>query len=194
MDKALSPFTVYPGGLPARADSEAPSREYQELWFSMARLPWASLVLVPADHGGSAAEVATALADFGSKLRDTPVTAIVANRMDYASARALADLQPRLRSGPPERPWLASVEVEARPVDPVRAAAGGPHRDPPVPPMGRAIIAVQPVVDDPLGIAIAQAADAVVLCVELGKTRMPAARRTIALIGAERVIGAVLVR
>jgi hypothetical protein len=159
----------------------------------MARLHWA-VVRVPADHGGSAAEVATALADFGSRLRDTLVTAIIANRMDFASVRALADLQPRLQSGPVDRPWLPSIGVEARPVDPVAPSASGTHRAAPVPPIGRAIIAIQPIVDESLGVAVAQAADAVVLCVQLGKSRLSSARRTIELVGPERVIGAVLVR
>ncbi len=188
------PFTVYPGGGPVRSDAGPPPRQYQELWFSLARLPWASVVLAPADHGGSAAEVATALAQVGTRLRDTPVTAVVASRIDYASARALADLQPRLRDG---RPWPGAIDVTARPLPAGPAAAPSPAPMPEatlMPPLGRAIIAIQPVVDEPLGVAVAQAADAVVLCVELGKACMPAARRTIELIGAERVIGAVLVR
>ncbi len=192
MTADLSPFTVYPGGQTSRGDGAPPGGEFQELWFSMARLPWASLVIVPVDPGASAASVATALADVGTRLRDAPVTAIVANRMDYGSARTLADLQPRLRG---DRLALPSVEVEARPVDPAAPPSNGSsHMAAPVPPIGRAIIAIQPVVDEPLGIAVAQAADAVVLCIEIGKTRLPAARRTIDLIGADRVIGAVLVR
>ena len=190
-------FELHRGGAPARPDRAPPGREYQELWFSVARLRWASLVLVPAEPGGSAAEVATALAEVGTRLRDAPVTAIVASRMDYASVRALTDLQPRLHEG---RPWPATVEIEARPVavEPANAANrpsnGARHDASLMPPLGRAIIAIQPVVDDPLGVAVAQAADAVVLCVEVGRTRMPNARRTIELIGAERVIGVVLVR
>ncbi len=198
-DLAPSPFAIYPGGLTARTDAPAPGREYQELWFSIARLQWASVVLVPADPGGSAAEVATALAQVGTQLRDTPVTAIVANRMDYAAARALAELQPRLLDG---RAWPGAIEVAARPAA-VAAVNGGPQPEPqirpvrdatPLPPLGRAIIAIQPVVDEPLGVAVAQAADAVVVCVAMGKSRVPAVRRTIDLIGAERVIGAVLLR
>jgi hypothetical protein len=124
-----------------------------------------------------------------------PVTAIVANRIDYASARALAELQPRLHDG---RPWPAAVDVEAQPVAPEGTDPVPPKRPAldaaPMPPVGRAIIAIQPVVDEPLGVEVAQAADAVVLCVQMGKARVPAARRTIDLIGRERVIGAVLLR
>lgn len=194
MPSEISPFAVFPGGLPARDDGASPTREYQELWFSMARLHWASLVLVPADHGGSAADVATTLAQVGTQLRDTPVTAIVANRIDYASARALAELQPRIRDG---QASPGAIEVAATPVAAVvdeRAGHRPIHDAPPIPPLGRAIIAIQPVVDEPLGVAIAQAADAVVLCVEMGRSGIAAARRTVDIIGAERVIGAVLVR
>jgi hypothetical protein len=185
-------FEMLPGGLPAPGDEARPRREYQELWFSLARLHWASVVLVPADHGGSAVEVATSLADVGTRLRDTPVTAIVANRVDYAAARALADLQPRLhRAGP----WRSGPELEAHPAPGAgeRGPEGAVHQGFAMPPIGRAIIAIQPVVDEPLGVAVAQAADAVVLCVRLCSSRLGAARRTIELIGAERVIGAVLV-
>ena len=62
MPQDSTPFQVYQGGLPARSDGAPPGREYQELWFSLARLHWASVVLVPVDHGGSTADVATALA------------------------------------------------------------------------------------------------------------------------------------
>ncbi len=199
MQPDVSPFTMFAGGLSARADGSSPGREYQELWFAMARLHWASIVLVPADHGGSAADVAAALAEVGTQLRETPVTAVVASRMDYAAARALAELQPRLLEG---RTWPGAIEVASRPIPEDVAGAGPPPRATarPVrdakllPPLGRAIIAIQPVVDEPLGVAVAQAADAVVLCIEMGKTRVPAVRRTIEIIGADRVVGAVLVR
>lgn len=190
MNSDLSPFSVYAGGLPALGDGASPRRDHQELWFSMARLPWASLVLVPADHGGSAAELATALAQVGTRLRDTPVTAVVANRTDFESARALAEFQPRLRDG---NPWPTAIEVSSTPVAPAASQQPGPpvREAVPMPPLGRAIIAIQPVVDEPLGVAIAQAADAVVLCFERGKTGISSARRTIEIIGRERIIGAV---
>jgi hypothetical protein len=195
MSTELPPFTMYPGGQTGSADGARPGREFQELWFSVARLHWASIVLVPADAGGGAADVATSLAQVGTQLRDTPVTAVVANRIDFSCARALAEFQPRLL----QDRRLPAIEVEARPVAVGAPASAPPAVRPvrdatPMPPLGRAIIAIPPVVDEPLGVAVAQAADAVVLCVHLGKTRMPAARRTIELIGADRIVGVVLVR
>ena len=185
-------FAVFPGGQPGRA-ATPPGREYQELWFRLARIPWASLVLVPADGGTCAAEIATSLAEVGTSLREVPITAIVADRIDYDSARALSEMQPRLTEGSAQR---ATVDVEAEPVPPAPhgGAAAHPHVATALPPTGRAIIAIKPVVDEPLGIAIAQAADAVVVCVEMGRSRIGAVRRTIELIGAERVMGALVIR
>lgn len=181
-------FAVYPGGQPGRGAPPGP--DYQQLWFRLARLPWASLVVVPADRGVSAAEVATSLAEVGTAVGET-VTAIVADTIDYGSARALAELQPRLTSGTAQR---ATKDVESHEVGPDEPRAAGAHDATPLPPSGRAIISIGSVVEEPLGIAIVQAADAVLLCVEMGKARLGPARRTLELIGPERLIGAVVIR
>lgn len=198
---------MFPGGGRETA-TPPPSRKYQELWFNLAPLRWASLVLVPAEKGMSVAAVATALADVGSRLRDSPVTAIIADGMDFESARILADLQLRVldHARAPRREEMA-VEVAADQFSmPPSSVAEPPAGDPPgdaVPPRrelrvagspaGQVVVAIQPVVDEPLGVAIAHAADAVVLCMKLRDSRMSAARRTIALIGADRISGAILV-
>ena len=182
-------FAVYPGGQPGH--SAAPGREYQELWFSLARLAWSSVVLVPADAGTSTAEIAKSLAEVGGSLCEAPVTAIVTDAIDYGSARALAAMQPRLGRG---GAWRSTVEVEGCEVEAPPRDTQALHTATPLPPSGRAIIAIRPVMDEPLGLAIAQAADAVVLCVELGRSRLAAARRTIELVGADRVIGALVIR
>ena len=191
-----------------RGEGEAPDgaarRDLQELWFALARERWSSLVLVPADEGLSVSSLAKSLADIGGRLRDTPVTAIVADSMDYESARMLADLQLRVqdyriaetdgppatgngaRSGaPPEEP-APGPEASTNPGERIvttRAADEG----------GQIVVAIQPIVVEPLGVAVAHAADAVVLCIQLGQTRLDRARRSIELIGAQRIIGAVLV-
>lgn len=183
--------------------SDASRKDIADLWFSLSRVSWSSLVLVPADEGSSASEVATALAEFGGRLRDAPVTAIVADSMDFESARILSDLQQRVAYPPPPR---ERVTVEAEVVVGEPAAGGDPapptesraiertgHEATPLNP-GAVVVAIQPVVVEPLGVAIAQAASAVVLCVELGKTRLASARRTIELIGADRIVGAFLIR
>ncbi len=178
-----------------------------DLWFALARQSWSSVVLVPADEGGSASEVATALAEFGGRLRDSPVTAIVADSMDSESARILSDLQLRMDVEPSR---AARITVDTHVTEPPPA----PGPEGPVPTGGReqaiersegparaatslssgaVVVAIQPVVVEPLGVAIAQAASAVVLCVEVGRTRLASARRTIELIGADRIVGAFLI-
>ena len=189
------PFGVYPGGRAPR-EGALPSRSVQELWFAIARRPWVSVVLVPAEPGASAADVATSLADVGTRLRDTPVTAIVADAIDYDSARLLSDLNHITTDGGGRRgARVVEVEATAVPGDPAPLLLEPPMRDAALlPPLGRVIVAIRPVVDEPLGVAVAQAADAVVLCVEMGSTRLASARRTIELIGADRVMGAFLLR
>jgi hypothetical protein len=148
--------------------AHTPSREVQELWFGLARLHWTSLVLVPADEGESAAALATSLAEVGRRLRDAPVTfMILADPIDYASAgKVIAAVASSRRNG----------------------------NAPPLEPSGRVIAAIQPVVVEPLGLAVTEAADAVVLCIELGHTGLAAARRTIELVGRDRIVGCVTVQ
>ncbi len=202
-------FSLFRGGDSAPSNG-GPRRDIQELWFTLARTGWKSLVLVPADAGISAAKIATALAEVGGRLRDSPVTAIVAESMDYESARILADLQLRVRVEPRRVERVETVDVQATIITPPPEAAPSdgsaageeepslpprPSRDARLmPPAGQVVVAIQPVVVEPLGVAIAQAADAVVLCIGIGRTRLASARQTIALIGAERFSGACLIR
>ena len=183
---------VYPSGKGA-SDGGPPSREVQELWFALARSPWTSVVVVPADVGASSAKIATSLAEVGRRLRETPVTAIVAESLDYDTARALADLEQHV-----DRQRQRALDVNASVVEtPVgdESAPANVNRSGQlvVASVAQVIVAVQSVVEQPLGIAIAQAADAVVLCIEMGRTRFSAARRTIELIGRERIAGCYLV-
>ena len=146
----------------APASPSTVNREFQELWFTLVRKNWKSIVLVPADEGLSVGPIAQALAEVGGKLRDGAVTAIVEDRLDYASAARIAAIVASKSSG-----------------------GGAP---------AEVIVAIQPVVVEPLGLAVAQAADAVVLCFEMTRTRLSAARRTIELIGRDRIAGTFLVR
>jgi hypothetical protein len=188
------------GGRTTAGETAAPGREFQELWFSLARKRWSSVVLVPADGGGSTARFATSLADVGGRLRDTPVTAIVADAIDYESVRMLTDLQLRVtdtrRTDAIEvEAQIVSVSSEVRYPEPGAPVAPSPVREATaLPPVGQIIVAIPPVVVEPLGVAIAHAADAVILCVEMGRTRLKSARRTIDLIGADRITGAFLIR
>jgi hypothetical protein len=197
MNGHAAPFAVFPGGAPGRSGAD-PGVDVQELWFTLSRRPWASLVLVPADVGTSVGYIANALADVGTRLLQTPITSIVADSMDYASARILSEMQPRLdeRLSWPnamETEWTTlPAQHEPEPASP--GAPAQPERRLATPLMGRVIIAIQPIVEQPLGVSVAHAADAVVLCVELGVTRLKSARRTLELVRPERVLGAFLVR
>lgn len=186
-------ISVEPEGTAKRA--APPSRQLQELWFSIAARPWSSLLLVPADRGGSAAEIARGLAEVGARLRQTPVTAVVAESIDFDSVRRLANLHAPERGGGPGSG--VETNIVAVPPDPLASAGAAPpsaHEAVAMPPYGRVIIAIRPVVEEPLGVAIAHAVDAIVVCVQQGTTRLAAARRTIDLIGPARILGAVYLR
>jgi hypothetical protein len=137
---------------------------YQGLWFTLARSRWASLAIVPADAGESAAGLATALADVGRRLRNTPVTFLVmAGSVDYASAGKF-----------------------------VSTVTGKGARAPDEFPTSRVIVAVPPVIVEPLALAVTDAADAIAIYVRKGSTHLDAAARTIELLGRDRIIGCVL--
>ncbi len=136
---------------------------YQGLWFTLARTRWNSLALVPADEGESTAGVATALADVGRRLRNTPVTfLVVAGSIDYASAGK----------------FVSAVTGKGAASDEA--------------PASRVIVSVPPVVVEPLALAITDAADAVAICMRKGSTHLSSAERTIQLVGRDRIVGCVL--
>ncbi len=202
MTRSAPQVSVFATPAPGSGEGSA-EPDYQEIWFALERNEWSSVVLVPADAGGSAAAIATALADVGRQLRDNPVTAIVADVLDYNSARVLADLQQHAQQS--RRGRVVDIEAvgpshredagqETPPTAPGSPAAAPSHDARMMPPAGQVIVAIQPVVVDPLGVAVARAADAVILCIELERTRLESARRTIDLIGADRIGGAILVR
>ncbi len=160
LESPIVQLATGPSGSAARA-AGSPDRQCQELWFALAQRKFASVVLVPADEGGSAERIATSLAEVGKWLRDDAVSAIVGHPLDNESAMRIAAIVSLTRqSGAP-------VEL---------------------------IVAVQPVLVEPLGLAVVRAADAVILCIEMGRTRLAAVRRTIELIGRERIAGCLLVR
>ena len=173
-------------------------RAYQELWLTLARRDWSSMVLVPADQGGSVERVAHALAEVGRRLSQDPVTAISPGALEYGTAMALADIpsfvgRHRLAgsSGWPtidlprsEVRELAQDEAASDP-EPVSQALA-------IRSSARLIISVPAVVTEPLGLATTQTVDLVLVCVELGRTRLADARRTVKLIGRELVAGCLL--
>ena len=141
-----------------------PPFEVQELWFATLRAEWTSLAVVPAHAGGSAYELARALAEAGSLHRGTPVRLVKADANDLPQTARFVDSLSHKSGG------------------------GSAKRG------GEVIVAVDPVVDNPLGIAIALAADAVLVTIELGVTDLASARRTVEMVGRERLLGCVVVR
>lgn len=137
-----------------------PAREYQELWFTLQRGHWRSVALVPTDVGASADGIANALGEVGRWLHENPTIFVMKDELDYASG---AQLMARDGAGGGLSPNLG---------------AGG-----------QVIVAVQPVISVPLGLAIVEAADAVILCVDMGRTRVSAVRKTISLVGRSRIAG-----
>jgi hypothetical protein len=175
-------------------------RRFQELWLSLAPLRWSSLVLLPADPVGSAVTIARALADVGSRLSDVPVSAVTVDGLEYTSALAIRDLQRRVlgeqQGGPPDRRVV--VHVTATPVEDEPSPAVGPRAyggEPivPAPVPGRIVVAIPAVLSVPLGLAVVAEASAVVLCVERCRTRLADVRRTVALVGRDRIGGCFLV-
>ncbi len=172
---------------------ELPGREYQELWFKLARRNWRSVVLVPADAGESAANAATSLAEVGKQLHEFPVTLfIMANPLDYWPAVQIVTTAASTEGGSGVPP-PASTSFDYASAVQVVASAASTELASRRPPAGKVIVAVQPVVAEPLGLAVTQAADVVIVCVELGRTRLASARRTIELVGRERIAGCLLI-
>jgi hypothetical protein len=160
-----------PGGDGPRSDDadtlpELVGRDYQELWFALARRPWRSAVLVPAEPGLRTDELAQALAGIGRRLGFTQVSAVVAEQIDFDSV------------------GLLTARVSSPGQSATTVAGQG---------TAQIVVSIPPVVIQPLGVAVARAADTVVLCLAVGQTSVHHVQRTIELVGRERICGAVLV-
>jgi hypothetical protein len=86
---------------PAKSNSDSeprsrgglPSSELQQLWFSLIRREWQSLVVVPADGGLSAMSVGRALAEIGGVHRNSPVKLLSGEGMDLtATSRMILEM------------------------------------------------------------------------------------------------------
>jgi hypothetical protein len=156
-----------------------PSRDLQELWFATRRREWRTLVVMPASAGTSALGIAKSLGEVGGFIRMSPVQVINAEGLDLGKIAALVmDISAAATSAA----WtMNSPNTRSGGVDP------GARLD-------ATIVALDPVVANPLVLPVALAADAVLLCVELGTTELEAARRTLELVGRDRVIGSVVIK
>jgi hypothetical protein len=157
-----------------------PSRDLQELWFATRRREWRTLVVMPASGGTSALPIAKALGEVGGFIRMSPVQVIQAEGMDLGK---IASLVIDINSAATSAAWTMNA--------PMARAPGGWE---PSVRLDATIVALDPVVSNPLVLPVALAADAVLLCVELGTTQLEAARRTIELVGRDRIIGSVVIK
>lgn len=174
------------------ADRPLPSRDLQELWFATRRRDWKSLVVVPASPGSSVLHIAEALGEVGGAIRFSPVKLVNAEGLDLDRIASLvldlgAEGEPDLRGEMKGSVWTSGSG---------RSVPGNwdPREERPAPAEQATIVAIDAVAENPLILPVAFAADAVLLCVELGRTRIADARHTVELIGRERIIGAVLLR
>ena len=142
----------------------APPLSMQRLWFTIQRLQWASLVVVPAD-GSSAA------GDFGRPLYEVGKLAM-GDWLRLLDAREL------------KADKTASLILDM-------TGANRPHNADSPEGSARVVVMVESVLTAPSAIPVALAADAAILGIELGKTSLAGARETIALLGAHRFLGCV---
>lgn len=152
---------------PAVIRPDLEQEDLRDLWLGMLRRPWKSLAVVPATPGGFArgSAIAQALCDLGSLYRGRPLPLLSASNLSLDQVAQFIDTMRRHE----------------------RATNG---QDP----EHRAIVALESVITSPLGIAVALAADAVLLVIELGKSDERSAQRTIELIGRDRFIGSVALK
>lgn len=165
-----------PSAGPGPALPGLPSAELQQLWFALRRREWSSLVIVPVTRSTSALRLARALAEVGETTRRAPVKVIKAEGLDpAASGRLISDLAAASTA------WSTIAASAA-----ARGAAATTS--------GLTMVVLEPVVTNPLGIQIALATDAAVLCVELGNSELALAEKSIDLVGRERFLGCVTLR
>jgi hypothetical protein len=127
-----------------------------DLWFSLTKRDWSTLVLVPGHKAGSALAFAAALAEAGSAIRRKPVELFSAEGKDLI----------------PTTDWIFPRE----PGDQFQR-----------------VIVLDPVGLNPMGIPVAQGAQAVLVVVERGEADLSTVRRTVEAIGRHKVTGTVLV-
>jgi hypothetical protein len=138
---------------------------WQSLWFAVRSKPWASLAVLPAGPRESALAVANGLYDVGALASGGPMRLLDARAVNLTSSASFIVNMSSLVSGPGERRTGEQ----------------------------RVIVLLSSVIEQLAGVPVVLAADAVLLTVTLGKTTIDSARRTLELLGADRVIGCVLV-
>lgn len=175
------------------------------LWFTLAQRRWTSLTVVPADRAGSSEELVRAVVDTGKRLGEGGVTAITMSSLDARAARTLATLQRYAEReggralGSPDAVETVAAGAAEEGDGPALESEPAGELDPShraqliLPAPGRVMIAIPSVIDEPMGLAVTQASSLVAIAIGLGRTTQADARRTIDLIGRDRIAGCILV-
>jgi hypothetical protein len=140
-----------------------PSLPLQQLWFSLQRREWSTLVAIPADRNLSVMDFVRPLYEVG--------------RLAMGDKLRLVDAR----------------EVKLTRTAPLilEMTGGGPSRGPGGQSGERVLVVIESVLSHPSGVPLALAADAALLCVEMGKASISAARETLQLVGAQRFLGCI---
>jgi len=139
----------------------SPPLQVQQLWFSLQRLEWSTLVVVPAGPESSGM-------DFGRPLYEV-------GRLALGERLRLLDARQTQVSG------TAGVILDMLGADARRPARTQWSE--------RVLVVIESVVSHPTGIPLALASDAMVLGVELGRSSLISARRTLDTLGRSRFVG-----
>ena len=133
--------------------------EWQRLWLSTQRRPWATLALIPVGEGIPTLKLAGLLVAAGREHLSGTIIACDETNVSLSTLQtSLAEITERTHGA--ERVILAFPEV----------------------------------LQSPASLALARAADAVILCLGLGTSMIDEAERILDEVGRERVLGSVLFR
>ena len=143
--------------------SATPAAAAQALWFALQGKPWSSLAVLPAGRGESSLGAGTALYDVGVLASGGPMRFLDGRGVTLATTASFIVNMTTLLTASERRPPAAQ----------------------------RLVVVLTSVLEQPGSIPIALAADAVVLIVTLGTTSLDDARRTLALVGAEHILGCI---
>lgn len=141
--------------------AEIPSLSLQQLWFSLQRAQWSSLVAVPADRNLSIMDFVGPLYEVGRLAMGDNLRLIDARNVKLTRTAPLILEMMGTEGGEAPRPGA------------------------------RALVVVESVLSHPSGVPVALAADAALLCVEMGTTALAAARDTLRIVGPQRFLGCI---
>ena len=164
-----------PEGRPAEAGGAARSRhsvhDLDLLWVQL-RGSWGWLAVISAEPGFSTQPLAERLCEVGSRLSLHRMELMLAANLDLdTSSRLIAHLQASAKAGD----LRGSTGQHA----PGATRSAPPHRT---------LVALESPLVNPLALPVALAADGVILCAVRGRTRLDSIRKTVEMVGADRIL------